>query len=268
MNGQGVDLQAELEARRDFVARLEQERADLQIELDEFRQMYTARVGSAQAELESLELHIAEYQLRNELVRLRGNLLDAARLEAEVDWQLRGRREQFTGYQESVRQAERAECAARVLEPAMQLDLRALYRDLAKRTHPDLATDETDRTARGILMAEINAAYARFDLVALRAISARLDASERDGQSTGAVALRAEIERLEGVISTLRGEIARLNQSDWMAMKIDAALARSRGFDWFDQARRHILARTAERRRELDRLVAAFRELVQQAGLV
>ena len=267
MSGQGIDLQAELEARRDFVARLEQERADLQIELDGFRQRYMGRVGSAQAELEALELHIAEYRLRNELVRLRGNLLDAAKLEAEVDWQLRGRREQFSGYQDSVRQAERAERAAQSLDPGTQLDLKALYRDLAKRAHPDLAMDEADRATRGALMAEINAAYARFDLAALRAISARLGASGREGQSTAA-ALRAEIERLEGIISTLRGEIARLNQSDWMAMKIDAALARSRGIDWFDQARKHILARTAERRRELDRLVATFRELVQQAGLV
>ncbi len=268
MSGPGADWQAELEARRDFVARLEQERADLQIELDGFRQMYMARIGPAQAELESLELHVAEYRMRNELVRLRGNLLDAAKLEAEVDWQLRGRREQFTGYQESIRQAERAELAARSPDPATQLDLKAVYRDLAKRAHPDLATDKTDRAARGTLMAEINAAYARFDLAALRAMSARLDASGRDGQSRGAGGLRAEIERLEGVISALRSEIARLNQSDWMAMKIDAALARSRGIDWFDQARQHILARTAERRRELDALVARFRELVQQAGLV
>ena len=87
--------QAELEARRDRVARLEQERADLQIEIDAFQRAYLARLAAAQSDLEALELSLAEYRLRNELLRLRGSALDAHKLEAEVAWQLRGRRQQF-----------------------------------------------------------------------------------------------------------------------------------------------------------------------------
>ncbi|HJW84759.1 MAG TPA: hypothetical protein VJ754_10685, partial [Anaerolineae bacterium] len=105
------ELAAQLEARREQLARLEQERADAQIEIDAFRLEYMARLGQTQAELEAVEIHIAEYRLRNELLRLRQGAIDAARLEYEVEWQLRGRREQFAGYQESVRRAGRATAA-------------------------------------------------------------------------------------------------------------------------------------------------------------
>ena len=282
-----TDLQAELEARRDLVARLEQERTDLHIEIDAFQQMYTACLGPAPAELEALDLHIAEYRLRNELVRLRGSALDANKLDAEVEWQMRGRRERFAGYQESVR---RAETAARMAHTASDVpvehsdpstplptpfgrglrrtDLKSMYRDLAKRAHPDLAVDETDRAARSTLMAEINDAYARSDLPVLRAILAQVSGSSLPQAGAGdAKWLRAEIDRLAQVIASIRAEIAELNRSDWMAMKLDAALARSRGIDWFDRARREIEARAADRRAELDALIADFRELVRQAGL-
>ncbi|HEY4688019.1 MAG TPA: J domain-containing protein [Anaerolineae bacterium] len=264
-DGQG---QVELDARRELAAQLEQERADLQIEIDTFRQEYSARVGPAQADREALALHIAEYRLRNELIRLRGKALDAVRLEAEVDWQLRGRRAQFEGYRESVDQAGRATRAHRP-EPdtATQLDLKALYRDLAKRAHPDLAAGDDDRSARGALMIEINQAYACFDLAALKAIAARLDASGPGTVAVAAERVRAEVERLDALIGSLRVEIAELNRSDWLAMKLDAALARSRGIDWFDRARREIEARAAQRRIELDHLIAEFRELVREAGL-
>src|SRR3972149_262849 len=162
-DGQG---QVELDARRELAAQLEQERADLQIEIDTFRQEYSARVGPAQADREAL------------------------------GWRWRGRRAQFEGYRESVDQAGRATRAHRP-EPdtATQLDLKALYRDLAKRAHPDLAAGDDDRSARGALMIEINQAYASFDLAALKAIAARLDASGPGTLAVAAERVRAEVER-------------------------------------------------------------------------
>jgi hypothetical protein len=208
--------------------------------------------------------------VRNDLVRLRGNRLDAHQLEAEVEWRLRDRREQFAGYRESVRKAEAESRASHPPQPdpATRADLKSLYRDLAKRAHPDLATDAADRAARGALMADINAAYARFDLSVLKAIRARLTASATSAdRSADRDWLRAEIDRLDRLIVTLRADIADYNRSDWMVMKLDAALARSRGLDWFAQARRQIEARLAERRRELQHLIEEFKELVRAVGL-
>lgn len=260
---------AQLEAQRDQLARLEQERADLQIEIEAFRLEYTARVGEAQAELEALEIHIAEYRLRNELLRLRRGEIDAARLEYEIEWQLRGRREQFAGYQESVR---RAAYAADVQRPAPAASdapaLKSIYRELAKRIHPDLASDANERGARGQLMAQANEAYARFDAQALQAMLAQATGLRPEPVTRSADQLRAEMARLDRIIAEVRGEIAELNRSAWMSMKLDASLARSRGLDWFANARRQIEAQVAQRRIELDGLVAEFRDLVHQFGLV
>ncbi len=263
-----TDVQAELEARRDLVARLEQERTDLRIEIGAFQHAYLARLGPAQAELDALDLRVAEYRLRNEIVRLRGGALDAHKLEAEVMWQLRERhewREQFAGYRDT---AAAPFASALPDEPAARADVRAIYHDLAKRAHPDLAVDEADRAARGARMAEINAAYARSDLPALKALLAQISGSALSAPKAENISwLRAEIERLDQVIVSLRAEIAELNRSDWMVMKLDAALARPRGIDWFDHTQQHMEARIAERRAELDALIAEFRELVRQAGL-
>ena len=261
------ELEAMLDARRDQLARLEQERADLQIEIDTFQAEYTARVGQAQAELDALELHIAEYRLRSELLRLRRGAIDAARLEYEVDRQLRGRREQFAGFQESVRRAEQDAETHRVdLAHIDAAEIKSMYRELAKRIHPDLATDDADREARGQSMAQANAAYAQLDAKALKSMLAETEASSPAAPHRPD-RLRAEIERIGRIISERRGEIAELNRSAWMVMKLDAVLARPRGVDWFGNAKRQIEARAAKRRVELDGLIAEFRDLVRQFGL-
>jgi len=281
-------VKREVETRRAQVARLEQERTDLQIEIEAFRLEYLSHAGEAQAELQALEIHVAEYRLRIELVRLRGKSLSASQLESEVDWQMRGRREEFASYQDSVFRAEHETTQPPPIrsseqsasDSATQNDLKSLYRDLAKRAHPDLATDGAERASRGALMVEINEAYRRSDLTALRAIFARsplLSSATGEGSGGGGstredpgdnlARLRAELTRLDSVISKIRAEIADLNRSDWMTMKLDAALARSRGIDWFAQARRQIEIRAAERRAELDDLIAEFLDLVRRAGL-
>jgi len=49
-------------------------------------------------------------------------------------------------------------------------ELKALYRDAAKRIHPDLATDEAEKERRTTLMAALNAAYAAGDADAIQRI--------------------------------------------------------------------------------------------------
>jgi hypothetical protein len=49
-------------------------------------------------------------------------------------------------------------------------ELKALYRDAAKRIHPDLATDDAEKERRTTLMAALNAAYAAGDADAIQRI--------------------------------------------------------------------------------------------------
>lgn len=52
-------------------------------------------------------------------------------------------------------------------------DLKRLYRELARRYHPDLTTNAAERERRNRLMVDINAAYSDGDLDALRALAAQ-----------------------------------------------------------------------------------------------
>lgn len=258
---------ADVEARRDQVARLEQERADLRSEIDRFQTEYAARVGALQSALESIDLHIAEYRLRLELVRFRRAALDAGQLESEVAWRLREQRDHYTTYQESVSRAERA---VRETPAPATIDTQALksaYRELAKRCHPDLAHDVAERQARSRVMADVNAAYARHDLDALQSLLAQHADRDDRADPHPFAASREELARLDQTILDLRSEIAEMNRSEWLAMKVDAALARARGVDWFAQARSQIEARIAERSHELERLIAEFMTLVREVGL-
>jgi hypothetical protein len=51
-------------------------------------------------------------------------------------------------------------------------EARKLYRELARKAHPDLAQDEEERTRRDEFIARVNVAYARGDEALLRELSA------------------------------------------------------------------------------------------------
>lgn len=57
--------------------------------------------------------------------------------------------------------------------------LKQVYRQLARRFHPDLALDDDDRTYRTNLMKAINAAYAVGDLARLQELSKEPDSADR-----------------------------------------------------------------------------------------
>jgi hypothetical protein len=265
-------LQAEIEQKRETVARLEQERADLELEVAAFEQVYNVEVKPLQTELDEVELHIAEYELRNELLRFRGNQLSASQLEAEVELRLRAHHVQaeasFPPPPHTRTKWEGAQAAqATVSEPdaTTKVELKSLYRELAKRFHPDLAAGDPERETRGARMAEINAAYARGDLQSLRRAAGEFYV--RPQLPPTLTELQAERDRLSALVVRLRQDIAELNRDPLMLLKIDAALARHDGRDLLAEMATDLHIKLVERRGVLNRLIAEFRALVEQVGL-
>src|SRR5512139_1033562 len=156
-------LENEMLALREQLARLEQEHADLRVELHDFELLYNARVGPIEAQLAEAQLHIDEYKLRIELVQWRGAALSPIQLEAEVEHRLREQRERAEAIHANADLA-RTFAPPPPIDPAADLDLKQAYRELAKRAHPDLAMDEADRVIRSQHMVEVNALYAKQDL--------------------------------------------------------------------------------------------------------
>ncbi len=109
--------------------------------------------------------------------------------------------------------------------------LKSLYREVAKRVHPDLAADESDQRKRELLMKQANDAYQRGDHDALRKI---LDDYETSPESVQGGDLAANLLRLTRQITQVNTrlsqvdlEIEKLTSSDIGKLKSrsDAAFA-------------------------------------------
>jgi hypothetical protein len=264
-------LESEVLALREQLARLEQEHADLRVELHEFELLYNARVGPFEAQLAEAQLHIDEYQLRLELVQWRGKSLSPLQLEAEVEHRLRAERERAEAIQANADLARSAVPPPPIdAERAANLDLKQIYRELAKRAHPDLAADEADRAARSQRMADVNALYARQDLEGLRRILRQLETRRLTQDETPEqrlAHLKDERLRLDAAIRHVKAEVADLNRDPLMVLKLEAALGRSRGHDVLAETVQQMQARLFNAEYELQELIARFREVVEAAGL-
>jgi hypothetical protein len=262
-------LEHEVLAMREQLARLEQEHADLRVELRDFELIYNARVGPIEAQLAEAQLHIDEYQLRIELVQWRGKSLSPIQLEAEVEHRLRAERERAEAIHANADIA-RSFVPPPPIDPAADLDLKQIYRELAKRTHPDLATDEADRAIRSQRMVDVNARYADQDLEGLRQILRPIEPqrfAQIETPEQRLARLKDERLRLDAAIRHVKVEIADLNRDPLMVLKLEAALGRSRGHDVLAETSRQMQTRLIAAESELQGLIVKFREMVEAAGL-
>lgn len=119
--------------------------------------------------------------------------------------------------------------------PRPETALRKLYRKLVRCYHPDLATDPAERERRNRLMAEINAAYARQDLLALQHLAPRAGPTAADASEPLAL---LELRQLQQVhdqlarrISALARERLAVENGELMTLKAQAAFAARDGRD-------------------------------------
>ncbi|WP_146072088.1 hypothetical protein [Bryocella elongata] len=136
-------LRAELSLLRSTLAAREQALDDLRCHLISFEGRYIRQVGKLYKQLDEWEQRVAALHPERE--------------------------EAFTEQEEAYPEAgasEPAKSAPRDPRPA--LTLRALFRELALRIHPDHALDASDEARRTRLMAQANDAFRRKDLRILR----------------------------------------------------------------------------------------------------
>jgi curved DNA-binding protein CbpA len=110
------------------------------------------------------------------------------------------------------------------LSPKLEEQVRKLFRELAKRFHPDLTADPEEKSWREEVMAKINQAYAKRDLQALQALAEQPDRAlledKAQTREEELKTIKTEIKRLDGVINELKATIAWLEDSSAMKLKL------------------------------------------------
>jgi hypothetical protein len=171
----------QIEGRKREIASLEADTQELHENLARFNAEYHARVGVLFTQIDQLELEIAEYRRRTDLLNV-----DPDASEQEI---LQRVQEEFSQQREKVQQEERDserfwhQREAYRGEPSLTendaAELKRLFRELARRFHPDLAKTDEEREERTRIMQQVNTAYHARNLDVLHTLTSREDVDDR-----------------------------------------------------------------------------------------
>ncbi len=223
----------ELAAVRAELAERELELADLRTQLRSFEGRYLREVAVLYAELDEWEARIAELE-----ASLNGS--PDSRQQAE------GARQRADDTREATHGGA---LEARDFKPSA--DMKNLFRDIAKRIHPDFAKDDADRHRRTRLMAQANQAYGEGDAEALRCILDDYHESSGPVQDEG---IGAELIRIIRQIHQARKNIAVIEQhllglraSEIAQLREDAEHASQAGRDILSELATTVRTQIAQR---------------------
>ncbi len=222
----------ELASVRAALAERELELADLRAQLKSFEGRYLRQVGVLYAELDEWEAKIAEIEAKLNPSATANQRAQETRKRAE-----------------ETHEATHGEASkARDFQPSAEL--KGLFREAAKRLHPDFAKDEADRLLRTRLMAQANDAYSRGDAEALQLILDEFGNSPESvqGEGVGAELVRIirQIHQAKTNIAAIEQELDRLRASEIAQLKHDTEVAQQEGRDLLAELAASVRERIAE----------------------
>ena len=198
----------ELAAIRATLAERELELVDLRSQLAAFEGRYLRQVGILYAELDEWKARIAE-------LKARLDTSDASKAQAQEA------REQARQTHHDAHGA-----ASEVHDFTPSAELKRIYREVAKRIHPDFAADPADLERRTRFMAAANHAYEVGDADALQRILDEYEdgAEAVKGEGIGAELIRIirQISLAKTRVSAIEQELAALRQSEIALLKKQA----------------------------------------------
>jgi hypothetical protein len=243
-------LEEELADRKERIAHLQIELSDTRIDLARFEYELEVRLGGYMRRLQSLRDKLDDLRRKASWKAQWGDREDAPDFEQEVS-------EQF-------RRTWRKRPSPPKPPPEVHLnekdsaELKRLFYSLAKRFHPDLATDEREKKRRQDIMVKVNKAYSSKDLKALRALMKQPDITPDEpvkSRQRLMAEMEAEIKRLDGVITQLNSQLRELiHSNESVRLMLDVSIARQRGKDLIAEMARDFQHEIARLEVELERL--------------
>jgi hypothetical protein len=211
-----LDEQSALEAD---LADRELRAANLRAELAAFERQYLHFVGSRYAELDEWKAQIAERLAREQPGNERA-------LQAASEARARAGETKSVAGEKSAHEPRSFKASP---------EMKSLYREVARRVHPDLTSDRDDRAKRQQLMAEANQAYELGDHARLEKILTAYEHSPEavEGEGPGAELIRVirRVSQARGRLAEIEAELQGLLRSDLHQLKLRVDEAGGNGHD-------------------------------------
>jgi hypothetical protein len=240
-----LERREQLAAVRTKLAERESEKAQLTARFKAFEGRYLRQVGILYAQLDEIDARIAERE-----VDLYDS--DTARLHAEEARQ-RAQETHDAAYGEAHEAEE--------FDPPPSL--KTLFRDVAKRIHPDFARDDAEQKHFTLLMARANQAYSRGDTETLqRLLDDHREVNAVADEDTSAELLRItrQIQHAERDIAALEDERHTLLSGELAQLYLDAEAAAREHRDLLTELATSLREQIAESQRRfefIDRQISA-----------
>jgi len=222
------------------VGELRRSIADIECSLATFMLQYRQRVGVLELELERINLTINEFGFRLNWFGVKRTVIG---MEERLNVKFQEQRQHLHDAEGSLGsngqegKTERPVAATTESEAAV---IRALYRTLAKRLHPDLSNSEEDRIRRHELMVAVNGAHERGDVHALEWVDIITLDMQADGLSGPdeqemLEQLRVTEARLDEMLVHLRNHLASLKEGPEFQLKLQVEVAATEGRNLLDE---------------------------------
>jgi hypothetical protein len=233
----------ELATVRAILAERELELVDLRTQLVAFEGRYLREVGTLYAELDEWKARIAELQ-----ARLHSS--NASQAQAEE-----AREQARRTYEDAHGKASEN----RNFTPSPEL--KRIYREAAKRIHPDLASDPADQERRTRFMAEANRAYETGDAEGLQRI---LDEYQDGADAVAGEGIGAELIRIIRQISQARDRLSAIEQELAVLGQSEIALLMQQAEESVKAGRDLLAELAATVREQIERTKKEYEALAKQ----
>ncbi|MFZ0546142.1 MAG: hypothetical protein WAM60_11920 [Candidatus Promineifilaceae bacterium] len=134
-------------------------------------------------------------------------------------------------------------------------ELKRLYRQLARRFHPDMGSGDDDRAYRTQMMMAINAAYAAGDLERLKELALEPDLPNQDSITDDEQMVNSllnELARLQRRLAEIKEELASLKVKKNYRLMKQATRAEEKGLDWLAEMKAKLQEEIAQKLVERD----------------
>jgi hypothetical protein len=220
----------------------ELEFVNTQAVLDEFQRKYAARISPLERRLAELQIHLNKVlEARRKNANTKG---ESFQHQSEKSKSEEHQYDDKFSEEQNILKKENGE-----LNPALEEELRALFRELAKSYHPDLTMDEYEKKSRQEMMARVSQAYTARDLTALRKLAEKAIPLPRRpyySRQEEKSRLKAEVAYLDEKIADLERKCRELDNSPAMLLRLEVNRARQSGRDLLSDMAAKLKARIAD----------------------